>query len=223
MISHEAVVTDSLLACFFTECEKEFRFLEQELGFTYYSGLAEYREGRLVIQPYDPGENYESNGQAVTLYEKDATAFEISYNQENFVLDLYLYFGQVYRLELSEMLRAAKKEMLPGMDAPFHVRPAELAKVLKEAALLLRDNKDVILHPDGKILDRALTMREKLLEQRIREQYRKAFDAAREQAARAFLHKDYRQVLLLLSPFERDLDPADVKKLDIARKNLFSA
>ena len=99
--------TEQLLACFFTECESQFRFLEQKYGFTYLSGLVEYRGGRQIIQPYQ-NQAVEPPFQAVTRYEKDDVCLEITYGDKEQVLEPYVYFGTIYRLAAAEILMARR-------------------------------------------------------------------------------------------------------------------
>ena len=88
-----------LLSCFFEECERQFRFLEEEHGFTYISGLLEYKKHCKLIKPYNgkTGDLPEPFF-AVTRYELDKRAIEIFYGDHNYALEVYVYPDLMQRL-----------------------------------------------------------------------------------------------------------------------------
>ena len=208
-----------LLACFFSECESRFRFLEQRHGYSYLSGLVEYRQGRQIITPYQ-GEDILGSFRAVTRYEKDDLSLEILYGDAEYSVEGYAYFQHIYRLNLSEILSAVKKSDHDIRGNWLVTRKDMLEKTLNGMAESLRKHKRFFIDPNPKIIDRAMTMRSKRIEQAVREQYRKDIQHASTQAARAFMEKNFRRVVEIYSPYEKDLNAADLKKLMLARKNL---
>lgn len=208
-----------LLACFFTECESRFRFLEQKHDFHYLSGLVRYKDGRQIITPYR-NQDVPKDFWAITRYEKDNIALEIVYGDEEFVIESYVYFQNIHRLNLSEILWAAKKDDGSVSGNRWASREAFLRDIICNMAASVEKHKRHILNPTQKTIDRAVTMRAKRLEENIREQYKKDLEKATTIAARAFHDRDFKRVLELLSPYEKDLATADSKKLMRARKNL---
>ena len=87
----------------------------------------------------------------------------------------------------------------------------------------VKKHRRVVLEPGQKLLDRALTMRGKRLEQRIREQHKNDIQKASIEGAKAFLEKDFRRVIELFVPYETYLSAADLKKLNLARRNMLQA
>ena len=211
-----------LLSCFFTECETQFRFLELEHGFHYFSGLVQYKGGRAIITPYkDHKDQTIKNGfQAMTRYEKDDDAFEIVFDDMYLSLEGYAYYNRVHRFEFSEMLEAAKRSDSAILIKKKSVSHKEsLRETVKQMAAPFRSHIEHFIKPNPKLIERALTMRGKRMEHQIRSHYKTIIEESCTKAAKAFLEKNYQSVIKLLMPYERDLSAADLKKLEKAKQN----
>lgn len=222
-LDQAAVPPEKLLAFFFKECEREFRFLEQEHGFAYFSGLSEYRKGRWIFTPWQSQQPLSPGGfEASTFYEKDRVTFEISFSGESHVISPRLCYDRVYRLGLEEVLKAARKDYLFRSYTPYASETASVEKAIHALGKTVQKNKALLTQPNPKIIERALTIREKLLEQKIREQFIRDMNEACTAAARAFMNKDYRRAIELFTPYETHLSFAHLKKLDLARRKILS-
>lgn len=84
----------------------------------------------------------------------------------------------------------------------------------------LKDNLQIFTDADQKIIDRARTMRSRRMKQAIYNQYKKDLKEVCARAAKAFINKNYRQVIEYLMPYEQDLPKADLKKYEIAKRKL---
>ncbi len=208
-----------LLTCFFTECEKQFRFLEQRHHFSYLSGLVKYQGGRQIITPYK-GVVSEAPFVAVTRYEKDFQAFEVSYSEDNYAVDCHFIYDHYQRLSFQEVLRAAKKSLTLSQTAYYTASVRTMQSVILDISETLKHGQKTLLPPSEKIIERALTMREMTLEQKIREQYRKSLDMISQKAAKAFTEKDFTAVIELFQPYEMDLSASDRKKLEVAKRKI---
>lgn len=220
MHSSDSVAVD-LLQCFFAACEKEFRFLEQEHGYRYISGLAEYRDKYQIIVPYQ-NQGITDDFLAMTRYEKDDKAFEILFSSDHFVLEGHVYYDPVNRFEISEILAAAKKDH-KGMIGGWGLSQSDvLTQTIQSMAKNLSENIGYYLKSDERLMSRALVIRNKRIEQAVRKQFKLQVTSACKQASKAFVQKNYEHVVKLLQPLEFYLDPSDLKKLKLARKYLLS-
>ncbi len=209
----------ALVACFFEECERRFRFLEQEHDFAYFSGLVEQKNGRQIITPYQ-NQDVEAPFWITTRYELEDVALEISYGDEAYVVEGYLHHNHVNRYEWQDILWAAKKSY-SGLAAQMGITSEiNLQGTLEHMADSIKDNIDKFTAPSHKILHRAQSLRSKHLEENIREIYKNNLERASIAAAKAFLDKDYRQVIALLTPYGEDINRADQKKLKLAKRKL---
>jgi hypothetical protein len=213
--------TEALLTCFFTGCEEHFGFLNIH-GFSFVSGLSEYRKGRRVFTPFCAPCTITAPFEAVALYEKNGTSFEIAYSGEHYTLDFHICYGHVHRFLLRDVFKAARKPAFMKLDSPRAPTIAALENALQNAGKTVRKNTHVITEPNPKLIERTLTMHEKLVEEKVRAHYRRDMDQATQLAARAFAAKDYTRVIEILSPYERGLNAASLKKLDLARKILIN-
>jgi len=210
-------MSKELLNCFFNECESRFRFLEQEYGYQYFSGLATLEGGRQVIRPYK-GQEVKAPFFATNRYEKNRRAIEISYGDEDYSLGAHIHIDFIHRLHVNDLLKAAQKDdtlVLPPLSAR---QPMPLKGGLGYISDLFKDNIKTLIDPPQRLTDKALNMRGKMMEEKIRQHYRTMMEAACNQAAKAYTQKDYARVIELYSPYEPDLSPADRKKLDKARE-----
>lgn len=212
------------MSCFFETCEKQFRFLEQEFGFIYISGIAEYKQGRQIIRPVPSQTQHpisvDSDFSLVTRYEKDERAIEFSYVLPDGNLTCMFHSDRVNRLRLHDLLLTLKKEIdLSALEKP--AKQADLiVNALQCASKAIHDNPVLLDTADNKLYDRALTMRQKMLEHRLREQLKKEMDLSVNLAAKAFLQQDFARVIVLLRPYEAFLSSGDLKKLNHARKKM---
>jgi len=205
-----------LLTCFFQQCEKRFRFLELSHGHSYLSGMAEYRNNYKIIVPYR-GTHQAEPFIAVTRYEKDGHAVEVVYGHENFTLDVFIYTDPSTRLSLKDLIIAKRSNFQFEVAENWISKPDVIEGTLDFYADTMQANAKSFLPPNAKLVERALTIRGKLLEQAIRAHYEKALEEAKTRAAEAFLRKDYQMVIDLLAPFADALDGASAKKLKRAR------
>lgn len=208
-----------LLTCFFSECERQFRFLELRHGYSYLSGLATYKNNYKIIIPYN-NTTVPEPFLAVTRYERDNLAFEFLYGYEDFVIEVNLYINNITRLSLKDLMDASRVPYVFEKSLSWVTYEGYIEEALGKFAAAIRENEKKFLSPSDKLIERALTMRGKLMEQAVREQYKTALHEASVRAAQAYMRKDYALVVEILQPFERDLSKADLKKLKLAREAL---
>lgn len=211
---------DNNLSCFFTMCEHEFRFLEVDHDFSYFSGLLEYIKGRHVLRPCNPKTIHGQSFDAATIYDNGKQTLEITYNGETSVLDFFVCYNRINRFALAEIISAARWSFPPKTQRLFSPDVETLKTDIAAVAQIAKKNRAMMTDPDPKIIERTLTIREKKMEQQIRAQFRRDTDEARAQAAKAFVAKDYVRVIMLLTPYENYLDSGSAKKLTQARKTL---
>lgn len=210
---------DTLVSSFLLECESRFRFLEQTHGFSYFSGQARYERGRQIVVPYQHGALMRPFI-ITTLYEKPDWALEFRFCEDLYAIEVYILHRYVHRLDLAEFLTVGKRqeENIPG---PFFAStPDQVHRSTQKLCHLVEQNVELLATPNPRLMEKALAMREKLLELQIREQYKKDMERACVKAARALVEKDYVRVVSMLRPYARDLPASDQKKLALALKNL---
>lgn len=212
---------EALLTCFFSGCNEHFGFLKQH-GFTSVSGLGEQRKGRKVLSPFRAPGNITPPFEAVTLFEKDATALEITYGGENYMLDFHICYGHVHRFLLREVFQAARKPVFSKLDPARAPTIKALESTLLSTGKTLRKNVDFVTDINPKILERTLTIHDKLIEENLRARNEREIDEAAKLAAKAFMERDYPRVIAVLSPYESYLSASGLKKLDLARKILLN-
>ena len=212
--------SESLLTCFLRESETHFRFLELEGGFHYYSGLVHTQKGRQLVVSYRPGDSIPVPFTAITRYERERQSIEIIYYEDRFSLECYLSPDGMSRITLDEFLKAVKKTDRLMLKPPLALQPDGLTSAIQFLSGQIKEHVDNATFMNAKVFERALSIREKLLEQGIREQYERQMQHISTEAARAFLHKDFPKVVALFRPYERHLSPADLKKLDLARRKI---
>lgn len=208
-----------LLTCFFNECERRFRFLEEEYGYTYISGLSSLVNGRQIIRPYNLTP-VSVPFWAVTRYEKGYHAFEIVYGDKEFIIEGYCYANSVDRLSWPEILQAAKRPYENYGAFYRALSQKSIAQQIGRMADQFKACKGELLNPDQKVIERALKRRSVMLEQTIRQNYQTMLELVIKESAAAFSLKNYKRVIELLAPYERDLQESDKKKLKLARRNL---
>ncbi|MCC6597542.1 MAG: hypothetical protein IT559_01985 [Alphaproteobacteria bacterium] len=208
-----------LIKCFFSQCERKFRFLEQKHEFSYISGLAEYKNAYKIIKPYQ-GQKTPSPFLAMTRYEKENQTLEILYGGADFMLEVYSCHGHILRFTPAEILMAARKSSayLPNTRGLSH--SAAIEDALENLSKALRKHVKTLLNPSQRLLDRAQTIHNKQLEQAVRKRHRNTIEDACRQAAKAYREKDYPKVIQILEPHKNALGKADLKKLYLAKSLL---
>lgn len=208
-----------LLTCFFQECEKQFRFLETDYNFQYMSGLSERRNGREIIIPFRD-QNIDIPFWATTRYEKDNMAFTINYGDQAYSIECFLHIDYIHRLSLNDLLKASRKSEAQAFAAMGAAEPEAISKSVSDLRQIVATFPDIILSPSERLIERALSMRGKLLEQNIRELYQNSLKTICKTAAKAYMNKEYRRVIELLKPHQEELRPSDLKKLQRAEQRL---
>jgi len=221
-MDRDHLTAEQLLKCFFSECERQFRFLEQRYGYNFFCGLSEYQKNYKIIRPYNGQQEIGESFLATIRYEKDHTAIEIIYSSDQFFIEGYMFYSPADRFEFSEILTAARKSNGNiagdwGITDNFII-----TKTLQTMSACFEKNSHILLDPSVKLMDRALRIRHTRLEQAIRTQHSENIKEICAQAALAFREKNYRLVVKLLEPCRDYLKKADLKKLDRARQNLLS-
>lgn len=214
-----------LLACFFNECERNFRFLEEGHHFGYLSGLVEYHKNYKIIKPYKnsmPNSQISGNFLAITRYEREELALEIQFSKSKLALEGYMYLDGIHRLEFSEILAAAKKETSEVARSAGLSDTVLIEAAVKSMSTAIKEHKKYFISPSERQIERAATIRHTRLEQAVREHFKMQILDACTEAARAFTGKNYKRVVDLLEPVEAHLTMADSKKLNLARKHLMS-
>ncbi|MEZ5815394.1 MAG: hypothetical protein R3E13_11855 [Alphaproteobacteria bacterium] len=214
--------TDKVLRCFFSECERHFRFLEERHGYSFLCGMAEYKNNYKIIKPLEDRPEEGRSFSAVTRYEKDGRAIEICFGNELFMVEAYSFYNPFERFELAEILTAARKDSQCLAGDKGVSTPELIQKTLGRIATCLEKHARVILNPGPKLLERAMTIRSARLEQGLRQKHSDALQAICADAASAYLEKNYRRVVELLEPHKAYLQKADLKKLERAKKYLLS-
>ena len=205
-----------LLACFFEESESKFRFLEEEYGYLYLSGLVEYKDRYKVIKPYNKTEKYiDEPFYAVTRYERNRQAIEIFYGDTNYVLDVFVYPNSIQRLNMRDLISAARGDVSTNKNLNFLTEKSNIVQSIQWFSQAMQSTPKV-LEPSDRLIERTTVMRETLLEQGVRAHLDKLVKDASIRAAEAFVHKDYKRVIDILRPYQGYLNASDLKKLRIA-------
>jgi hypothetical protein len=209
----------NLLSCFFTECERNFRFLDQAYGYSYIGGLQEQRGRHKIIKPYY-NQGVEKSFTALTRYERGNQVIELVFGAEHYLLEGYVYYDPVQRFEFSEVLAAAKKNDVGASCAWGLMDEGALAKTIDRIADAVRRYTNYFTNADDKLIKRAHIIRSKRMEQAVRKQFEAQMEYACALAAKAFWERDYFKVVEFLEPLEGYLGRSDLKKLHLARKYL---
>lgn len=212
---------EQLLELFFHECEKKFRFLEQLHDMTYLSGLVEKKNHYKIIRPYI-NQAPKFPFQAVTRYESDQMALELRYGEESMITECYLFYGPINRFTLEEILYAGRKAPNKVFSDWGVTHEQSIKNYIQKTAEAVKAHHKLLIAPSEKHIERALTIKDKRLEQAVYKQYNKALQETARKAAKAYRQKNYRLVVSLLSPYEKHLPNAERKKLDLAKRQLLS-
>lgn len=214
---------EALLRSFFSECERCFRFLEERHGYSFFCGLVEYKNNYKIIRPINlKGPSVEGPFTAVTRYEKNHRAIEITYSSGQFSIEAHAFYNPIDRYALSEIMAAARKPE-SRLEGDWGINDDMLIQdTIGALANHLEKHAQIILKPTEKLLNRAMTIRHQRLEQAIRQKHQSNIEMACRNAAKAFRQKDYRKVIQLLEPYKRYLKRSELKKLERAKKYLLS-
>ena len=238
MYNNTAIMRGVLIGCFLTRAEEALRFLEIEHGFGSFSGTLDYALGRQIIKPYrlrtsdtSPRASARSVAlptqtlsgdvscpDAATIYERDNTALEMRFSPAEGFVHIHVCFGRIHRLRFADIMQAARRGPLPHAESYRAEDDETLILAIEEAARMLHAHHDLITEPDMALIEWAVRMRDKIMEQQIRAQFRRDLEEAQQLAARAFVHKDYVRVIMLLSPYMHYLDAASARKMEQARR-----
>ncbi len=181
--------------------------------------MAEYRDNYKIILPFK-NRHYDDPFLATTRYEFEQHAVEVLYGDENHHLEMFIYTDSFTRLSLQDLIHARRAGTDFTIEQNWLTCPKAITKTLSTFASYTREHAPHLLPPNEKLINRALTIRGKMIEQSIRAHYEKALKEAGERAAAAFMRKDYQTVIDILAPFVDDLPAADIKKLKLARSKL---
>ena len=203
--------TQELISCFFNNCESKLSFLKEHHDFQPISGLVKYKHGRKLIRPYRNG-TIPENFWALSRFEKQDIAIEISYHREEYILESHIYFGFVNRYNLSDLTHAAKKAD-ERLDTQYGIgNESDLIEKIHTLGRAIHAHSSIITSHNEKLLKRANTIRNKRIESLVRERYNRDKKQATEKAAKAFMEKDYKKVIELYHPYREDLKAIDLKK-----------
>lgn len=211
--------THELLTCFFSECEKQFRFLEEDYGYMSFKGLTSFKRNCKVTKPYSRASGAPDPFFATARYELHKHAIEIMYGDLQYIMEVNVYPDPINRLSFRDIL-AAKQKALPALDNLFYIK--ETPKIIGAIQLFsqMMQKDPSLITPNDRTIERANVMKNKLIEQNVREHFKKNVADACIEAAQAFLNKNYLAVVNLLEPFESYLGKADLKKLRISREKI---
>jgi hypothetical protein len=216
------VAARDLLDHYFAECERKFRFIEQQHGFSYLSGLAEYRNNSKIIRPYGGREIGGGEFMAITRYERGDVALEIQYGEARMAMECFVYFAPAQRFSLTEILTAARKAPKGKVVDWGITRSILIDENISRLSRTVQTHHKLVLDPGPKMLERMATIRDIQIEQAVRRQFTEMIRKASTQAAIAFREKNYREVVSMLEPYRNHLPAAELKKLQLARRQLVS-
>ncbi len=207
-----------LIQCFFTTAERVFRFLENDHDFHFLCGTLNHTNNYKIIKPY---RGTDESISVITRFEKDGHALELIYDTEFFIIDRFIYFSPFERFGLMELLEAAKIDTtsIDNKTKYFHDQNS-IEHMLSTTAEVLKSNSKIVLRRDDLLMKRAAIMREARLEQIIRNKYAETIEHICTMAAKAFLEKNYKSVVMLLMPYQADLPKSELKKLELAKAQL---
>lgn len=213
--SKDPISNQSGILRFFSECESKFRFLELHHNFSYMNGLQELKDHRKIIKPYDENSLLDDNTLAITRYERGNIVIEITFSYPFGHTECLIFYDPILRFSLQDLLMAARKTITTE-DMTLKDAPRTLIHLAED----LRTHVETLLNPTQKMLDRALSIRHTRIEEVVRKNFMQNLKTRVNSAARAFTEKNYRQVIILLTPYKKYLEPTEAKKLEIAKKRL---
>lgn len=155
------------------------------------------------------------------LYERDTITFEISYTHDN-RLDSYIMFNRAHRFPFYDFIASARKAFLYRRDSVVTGDNETVESEIDKLAKITRKHKDLLADYSPRLVERALMIRETVMEQKIRAQYRRELKRVSEDAAKAFMEKNYPLVIELCTPYEHHLSASCLKKLELARSKIMT-
>jgi|GEM_PF-4044285 len=212
----KSITVGDLLNCFFDESRTQFQFLVQKHGYRQVLGMSYERKGRQVIVPYN-GKTVSMPFRAISRYEQGNITLELVYNGEYYILEP-LYYYQHYKLSWPELFaQLLTEEQVKDMPTRTHqfVHPETLTSAIRKSATLLKNT--VCLYQPNKRNEKCL---ETAINQALQDRYENEMKLYCEHATQAFLDRDYKRVIALMRPFERDLSLSDKKMLELAIKRI---
>lgn len=221
-MSKQLLSYEILVAHFFDACDNSFAFLCAEHGFEKYAGMVEFRGGRKIIKPMKASQTDDLR-LAICRLEHGNIALEITYSEDNLSIDSYIYYGFINRFSVSDILNAAKKRAARLNEHYGFTTPERIQDQMQDIARCIQIYPELFTTHNDKLIERAIKIRSKRMEQTVREQYGRNMDRAIERAAKAFRAKDYRKVVELYKPFEKSLKASDRKKYTRAINHLTDA
>ena len=218
--------TIELLRSFFAGCERGLKFLETEYGFHAFYGLCEYQNGFKIIKPIDSVSEHslDDGFSALMRYESDMRCFEIEYTNgvegDDYKITSHLFYDQIERFEPSEILMAARKASDASFEKSGLSNIKNLNKCITQITQIFSAHANVLVAPNDKVIERARGIRAVQLEQAIRRKFEENLEVACKLAAKAFLEKNYTDVIEILEPYKSYLRKSDLKKLEQAKKHI---
>ena len=219
-----------LLAYFFQDCKKQFRFIKKDHGFSSLAGMLSYEQGRHIITPhYDP-KAVEYPFHSTVRYERKDTFIEIVYGDYNFSLECYITYQRRYRFLLSDLIQSlpddkkiASAPICFDQDDQHDVAPQiqHIGSLLQTIHDTLKAYAHVLfIEPTEDFLERALLLQAKKVKARIQAQYEREKESACEKAAQAFHQQDFKRVIMLFRPYKNDLAPRETDMFSLAISSL---
>lgn len=185
------------------------------------SGLAEYRNNVKIVRPYQ-GQNPGGEFIALTRYERADTAIEFQFGEGQYILECHVYYGPAERMKIDEIIAAARKGPRKKIIDWGLTRPEMIDENLDRIAAYLLAHRKIILEPSPKLLSRIKTIRDMQIEQAVRRHFAQTIKEATIKAAVAYRQKDFRLVISALEPYRPYLSTAELKKLQLAKKQLLT-
>jgi hypothetical protein len=220
----KSVDTEDLISCFFGECETLYRFLSQKHDLDYIGGLSLYKNHRQIISSFKPGKPFARPFTATARFEKhgDAgtNALEINFFEETCALSCHVILGHVERINIDDLLKASKNTHAIKTDGKPVYDTEAIEQEMAHLSDIIISHANIVLNPDPRIVERAIVIKETLLEHNLRRTLKENMHEATLSAAHAFMKKNYVRVIELLSPYKTFLSAADLKKLRVARERI---
>ncbi len=225
MVNKDSAVTEDLISCFFGVSETLYRSIAQKYDLNYISGLSHYKNHRQVITEFGAAKGFSRPFIATVRFEPNRiepqkSAIEINFHEDQYALSCHVIYNMHERLPLEDLLKAAKKTHAIKHDAGPISNVATLEHEMEHLSNIIRAHMDWIISLDSKLLERALVIKETLLEHNLRKTLKENMENACIHAAHAFMKKNYVRVVELLSPYKSFLNTSDLKKLRMAREKI---
>jgi hypothetical protein len=213
-----------LLAYFFKNCKKQFRFLKSEYAFSSLAGMAHYERGRYIIEPDKDLLQIEYPFHAIVRYERDDVAFEIMYGDYHYALECFITYGGRYRFALNDLVEIIpeKQGNAPILFSRYqnvHSAPQvhHIRAYLETAHKQLSCYGDYLLKGISQdFLESALEKQRDKTEILVRYCYMKQKENACQKAAETFKEQDYKRAIMLYRPYKKDLSSIELRMLTLA-------